>query len=111
MAQASGIDSGHFGDKLSYTNGGVLPHNLSGLMVVGLSGIQRPSKKVCSAEPAWQETLAQPVWKNQSEGTDLLQIARRHCGGKCQPGPHSSDPRFAKATLIQAIPLSTARSG
>jgi hypothetical protein len=53
------FDPGHFGDKLSYTNGGVLPHNLSGLMVVGLSGIQRPSKKVCSAEPAWQETLAQ----------------------------------------------------
>jgi hypothetical protein len=106
------FDPGHFGDKLSYTNGGVLPHNLSGLMVVGLSGIQRPSKKVCSAEPAWQETLAQCQFgKISRRELTFYKSQDVIAGGKCQPGPHSSDPRFAKATLIQAIPLSTARSG
>jgi hypothetical protein len=53
------FDSGYFGEKLSYTNGGVLPHSLSGLIVVGLSGIQRKSEETHSAVPTWQETLAQ----------------------------------------------------
>ena len=53
------FDPGYFGEKLTYTNGGVLPHRLSGLIVVGLPGIQRKSEEAHAAEPTWQETLAQ----------------------------------------------------
>jgi hypothetical protein len=35
------FDPGNYGGRLTYTNGRVLLHNLSGLIVVGLSGIRR----------------------------------------------------------------------
>jgi hypothetical protein len=53
------FDPGYFGGRLTYTNAGVLPHNLSGLIVVGLSGIPREPKEERSAETAWQEIVAQ----------------------------------------------------
>ena len=56
------LDPGYFGGRLTYTNGGVLAHNLSGLIVVGLSGIRREPKEERSAELSWQEIVAQCRW-------------------------------------------------
>jgi hypothetical protein len=53
------FDPGYFGEKLTYTNGGILPHSLCGLTAVGLSGIRRKSNERISTEPAWREILAQ----------------------------------------------------
>ena len=53
------LDLETFGGRLTYTNGGLLPHNLGGLVVVGLSGIRRQPKEERFAETAWQEIVAQ----------------------------------------------------
>lgn len=53
------FDPGKFGEKLTYTNGVVLPHSLRGLVVVGLSGIGRELKQSHPAELAWQEVLTE----------------------------------------------------
>jgi hypothetical protein len=53
------LDPENFGGKLTYTNDGVLAHNLGGLTVVGLSGIRRGPKEERSAEASWQEIVAQ----------------------------------------------------
>jgi len=51
------FDADNFAGKLTYTNGGILPHSLSGLIVVGLSGIQREPKEKDSVEPGWRVIL------------------------------------------------------
>ena len=53
------FNRGDFGGKLTYTNGGVLAHNLVGLLVVGLSGIRRELKEERTAELSWQEIVTQ----------------------------------------------------
>lgn len=46
------FDSGYFAHKLTYTNAGVLQHQLNGLRVVGLSGIRGPDDSFHS-EASW----------------------------------------------------------